>query len=62
MHSFVAKGLFISKRARPDIVLVIAVLATRVNKPTKSDQEKLIRLIKYEKNFSDVRYLSDIYY
>ena len=57
-----AKGLFISKRARPDIVLVIAVLATRVNKPTKSDQEKLIRLIKYEKNFSDVRYLSDIYY
>ena len=41
-HTFVAKGLFVSKRARPNIQPVIAVLATRVREPTKSDWQKLI--------------------
>jgi hypothetical protein len=46
-HTVVAKGLFVCKRARPDIHLAISVLCTRVIKPNKSDWTKLIRLLKY---------------
>jgi hypothetical protein len=46
-HKIVAKGLFLSKRARPDILPTIAVLSTRVAKPTESEWNKLRRLIKY---------------
>ena len=46
-HSMVARGLFLSKRARPDIQPVIAVLATRVSKPNESDWGKLVRFLKY---------------
>ena len=46
-HSFVAKGLFLSKRARIDIHPTVSVLATRVQRPNDSDWKKLIRLIKY---------------
>jgi len=46
-HTFVAKGLFVSKRARPDIHPTIAVLCTRTGGPNQSDWHKLVRLIKY---------------
>lgn len=46
-HSFVAKGLFLSKRARIDIHPTVSVLTTRVQKPNDSDWKKLIRLMKY---------------
>ena len=46
-HSFVAKGLFVSKRARIDIHPTVSVLATRVRKPNESDWKKLVRLIRY---------------
>ena len=46
-HTFVAKGLFMCKRARPDIHTAIAVLCTRVKKPNHDDWDKLIRLMKY---------------
>jgi hypothetical protein len=46
-HTFVAKGLFACKRARPDIHPTIAVLCTRVKKPNKDDWRKLNRLLKY---------------
>ena len=46
-HSCVAKGLFIGKRGRPDIAMPIVVLSSRVTKPTISDREKLIRIVKY---------------
>ena len=46
-HTTVAKELFISKRARPDIQPTIAILATRVQKPNKQDWEKLVQLMKY---------------
>ena len=46
-HSCVAKGLFIGKRARPDIQMPIAVLSSRVTNPNKSDLQKLIRVAKY---------------
>jgi len=46
-HTLVAKGLFVSKRARPDIHPTIAILCTRVKSPNESDWMKLTRLIKY---------------
>ena len=46
-HTTVAKGLFVCKRARPDIQPVIAVLCTRVKAPNKSDWDKLIQLLKF---------------
>ena len=41
-HSFVAKGLFLSKRARIDIHPTVSVLSTRVQRPNDSDWKKLI--------------------
>ena len=46
-HTVVAKGLFVSKRARPDIQPTIAVLCTRVKDSNEGDWKKLLRLIKY---------------
>ena len=46
-HTTVAKGLFVCKRARPDIQPTIAVLCTRVKAPNESDWDKLIRLLKF---------------
>ena len=46
-HTFVAKGLFMCKRSRPDIQPTIAVLATRVREPTSNNWKKLLRLLKY---------------
>jgi hypothetical protein len=36
-HTFVAKGLFLCKRARPDIQQAILVLCTRVKDPNQAD-------------------------
>ena len=46
-HTMVAKGLFVAKRARPDILPVIAVLCTRVSKPTEHDWKLLDRMMKF---------------
>ena len=46
-HSYVAKGLFLSKRARIDIHPTVSVLATRVRQPNESDWKKLVRLMRY---------------
>jgi hypothetical protein len=46
-HTMVAKGLFLCKRARPDIHTTISVLCTRVKAPTESDWKRLVRLMKY---------------
>jgi hypothetical protein len=46
-HTFVAKGLFMCKRARPDLHTTIAVLCTRVKNPNQDDWNKLVRLMKY---------------
>ena len=51
-HTTVAKGLFLCKRARPDIQPTIAVLSTRVKSPTESDWKKLIRMLEYLKGTS----------
>jgi hypothetical protein len=49
-HRIVAKGLFLSKRARPDILPIVSVLCTQVKSPGKRDWARLIRLLKYMKN------------
>jgi len=46
-HTMVAKGLFVCRRARPDIHTMIAALCTRVRAPTQDDWCKLVRLLKY---------------
>ena len=46
-HTFVAKGLFLSKRARLDIAPTISVLSTRVRDPIENDWKKLVRMMKY---------------
>jgi hypothetical protein len=48
-HTFVAKGLFVCKRARQDIQTAIAFLATRVAQPTTNDWIKLKRLMGFLK-------------
>ena len=46
-HNFVAKCLFLTKRARPDIATAVAFLTTRVKGPGQDDWKKLTRLIRY---------------
>ena len=46
-HSFVAKCLFLSKRARLDIAPTVAILASRVREPTQGDWGRLVRLMRY---------------
>jgi hypothetical protein len=47
LHTFVAKGLFACKRARPDIHTATTFLCTRVKQPNEDDWDKLLRLMKY---------------
>ena len=53
-HHLVAKILFLSKRARPDLQTTVAFLTTRVKSPTNDDQKKLSKLMKY---LQDIQYL-----
>ena len=46
-HSVVAKLLYVSIRARGDLLLAISFLCTRVSKSTTQDQEKLKRVLEY---------------
>jgi len=46
-HTFVAKGLFLCKRARPDTQTTISALCTRVKAPTQDDWCKLLRYLRY---------------
>jgi hypothetical protein len=52
-HTFVAKGLFACKRARPDIQPAIAFLCTRVKEPTESDWFKLQKMLGFLKYTQD---------
>lgn len=46
-HSTTAKLLYIAKRTRPDVLLAVNFLTTRVQLPTQEDKLKLIRVLKY---------------
>ena len=48
-HAVVAKALFLTMRARPDIRLTVAFLCTRVAEPTTYDWFKLTRMMDYLK-------------
>jgi hypothetical protein len=50
----VAKLLYLSKRARPDIIAVVGFLGTRVKEPTLEDWEKLGKLLGYLKGTKDL--------
>ena len=52
-HAFVAKGLFASKRGRPDIQPAISFMATRVKAPNEGDWTKLKRLMQFLKTTQD---------
>ena len=44
-HTYVAKELFATNRARPDIHTAVALLATRVMTPDEDDWKKILRII-----------------
>ena len=46
-HAWVAKGLFVSHRARPDMQTAMAVLRTKVQEPNESDWNKSMRSMKW---------------
>ena len=46
-HTFVARLLYLSKRTRPDIMLPVNFLSTRVKSPNQKDLLKLERVLKY---------------
>ena len=46
-HTYVAKLLFLCKRARPDLQTAVAFLTTRVQSPDIDDWKKLSRTIRY---------------
>jgi hypothetical protein len=48
-HTNVAKLLYLSKRARPDVIAIVGFLCTKVKAPTKEDWKKLQRVIGYLK-------------
>ena len=49
LHTFTAKSLFLTKRARPDILAAVAFLCTRVKEPNATDWTKLVRLMDFLK-------------
>ena len=49
IHCHVARLLFASKRARPDIQVCVAFLCMRVKAPTEQDYKKLGKVISYSK-------------
>jgi hypothetical protein len=52
-HTFVAKGLFLCKRARPDIQPAIAFLSSRVKGPGEQDWFKLGKMMGFLKSTSN---------
>ncbi len=49
-HSTVAKLLFLAKRGRPDVLLAVSFLTTRVKEPDDDDWKKLLRVLGYLKD------------
>ena len=53
-HTFVTKALFATKRSQPDIHTTVAFLTTGVRGPNKDDSKKLLRLMQYLRNTTDM--------
>jgi hypothetical protein len=52
-HTFVMKGMFLCKRARPDIDPAISFLSSRVNDANEGDWKKLLRVMSFMKGTID---------
>jgi len=55
-HSVVAKLLFVAKRARPDILLTVLFLATRVKNPDLDNWKKLLRVLGYLQGTAEITF------
>jgi hypothetical protein len=53
-HSRVAKILYLAKRVRPDLLMTVIFLATRVKDPREEDWTKLERLLRYINSTRDI--------
>jgi hypothetical protein len=54
LHSNVAKLLYLAQRARPDILLAVVFLTTRVSTPDIDDLGKLKRVMRYLRDTEDL--------
>ena len=52
-HSVVMQLMYLAKRARPDILLPVNFLSSRVQQPTQQDKDKLWRVLEYLKGSAD---------
>jgi hypothetical protein len=52
-HTYVAKALFLCKRARPDLQTAVAFLCTRVKSCNEDDYKKLIRMLQFLRSTKD---------
>ncbi len=53
-HNITAKGIYVAKRARPNISLRIAFLTTRVKGPDIDDWHKLCHLVQYLRSMHEL--------
>ena len=53
-HSQIAKLLYLAKRTRPDILLAVSFVTTRVQKPDIDDYHKISRVLKYINGSKDL--------
>jgi len=53
-HNITAKGIYVAKRARPDISLAIAFLTTRVKGPDIDNWRKLCHMVEYLRSTRDL--------
>ena len=54
LHSITAKLLYLAKRTRPDILLPVSFLTTRVQAPDEDDWNKLQRVLRYLNGTQDL--------
>ena len=59
-HRHVARLLFASKRARPDIQVCVAFLCTRVKSPMEQEYKKLEKFISYPKETIHLTLVVDV--
>jgi len=53
-HHYMAKALFLCKRARPDLQTAVAYLSTRVKSPDVDNYKKLARMMRYLRGTRDI--------
>jgi hypothetical protein len=53
-HSTTAKLLYYAKRIRPDLLVAVSFLTTRVQSPNEEDWAKLCRAIRYVRAMKDI--------